>query len=551
MATSGCAPSVFGRARPAITRRPFAGNRLSIQHLLRQGQSMSRGWQSRHPLAVARRATRRRLEGDNEAGFTLIELIVTVAILPIVVGGISVALLSVFSLQGSVSNRISNSNDSLLASAYFNKDVQSAENMTASSTVSCGPTPAVPAQTQLLGLEWGANTSAPSGYDTVVSYVSVAGTNPQTNVTKYQMLRQLCTYSAGATLNLTSTIKVANDVGTTPVLTITGANNADITNSFKPTSTNPSGWTSAQGVTGVTFKITPSSESTGAPGTQDTYSLTGLPGESTSQSSASNLSNPTGPGCGFATTGFYANKLCFADFAGLTNIPLQSSGTCQSVSRPIANTPYTLSFCIAVSPANLVPANIPTFYNPQGDNSEAFLGNNGFYTGIPGQPALYQTSGGVTTVYITNVQVLDAAGQPATGWTLVTGDAESTDSGEWMVFQSNLNWSVLPNNGVAANPWGNACYDTNYSGNNGALQYTGAMPPSDTTVANNTAALNVNATTFATGVSSILCASSIQLNKTGTMMLQAQEPTGVSAAQTLTVSMRGAGLEGMFLGVLV
>jgi prepilin-type N-terminal cleavage/methylation domain-containing protein len=512
---------------------------------------MNGRWQSLHPVAVVRRATRRRIEGNDEGGFTLIELIVTVAILPIVVGGISVALISVFSLQGTVSNRVSNSNDSLLASAYFNKDIQSAENMTTSSTISCGPTPANSAQTQLLGLQWGANTSAPNGYDTVVSYASTSVTNPQNNVTTYQMWRQVCNYTAGATLNLTSMIKVANDIGSAPVLTITGANNADITNSFAPTVTNPTGWTSAQGVTGVTFKITPSTENTGGPGSQFSYSVTGLPGESTSQSSASNLTNPTGPGCGFATTGFYANKLCFADFAGLTNIPLQSSGTCQSVSRPIANTPYTLNFCIAVSPANVQPATIPTFYNPQGDNSEAFLGNNGFYTGIPGDPALYQTSGGVTTVYITNVQVLDAAGQPATGWTLVTGDAESTDSGEWMVFQSNLNWSVLPNNGVAANPWGNACYDTNYSGNNGALQYTGAMPPSDATVASSTAALSINSTTFATGASSILCASSIQLNKTGTMMLQAQEPTGSSAAQTLTVSMRGTGLEAMFLGVLV
>ena len=221
------------------------------------------------------------------------------------------------------------------------------------------------------------------------------------------------------------------------------------------------------------------------------------------------------------------------------------------MTRPIANTPYSLTFCISVSQNNVVPAPIPTYYSPQGDNSEAFLGNNGFYTGIAGNPALYQTSGGVTTVYITNIQVLDAAGQPATGWTLVTGDAESTDSGEWMAFQSNLNWSVLPNNGVAANPWGNACYDTNYGGTNGALTYTGPYPASDATVAADTAPLTVNAATFATGVSSILCASSIQLNKTGTMMLQAQEPTGSSAAQTLTVSMRGAGLEAMFLGVLV
>ena len=146
--------------------------------------------------------------------------------------------------------------------------------------------------------------------------------------------------------------------------------------------------------------------------------------------------------------------------------------------------------------------------------------------------------------------MLDAGGHPATGWTLVTGDAESTDAGEWIAFQSNLNWSVLPNSG-ASNLWGNACYDTADPNNNGALQYTGPYPATDTTVTTNIAALSVNTTTFATGVSSIVCESSTQLNKTGTMMLQAQEPTGSSAAQTLTVSMRGAGLQAMFFGVLL
>jgi prepilin-type N-terminal cleavage/methylation domain-containing protein len=505
-----------------------------------------------HPIARARRATRRRLEGDTEAGFTLIELIVTVAILPIVVGGISVALISIFSLQGSVNNRVSDSNDSLFASVYFNRDVQSAEQMTTATAVACGPNPAPtnPAQTQLLALEWGANTTAPTGYDTVVSYVSVPVVDPQTNKTNYQLIRQVCNYTTGSTLTLTATTTVAKDIGSAPVLTITGANNADITSTFAPTPTNPSGWTSAQGVTGVTFKIT-------EPGSQYTYSLTGLPGESTSQGSASSLGTPSGPSCGFAGTGagFYAGTLCFVDFTGVTNIPLQSSGTCQTVTRPIASTPYSLTFCISISRNNVVPAPIPTYYDPSGDHSEAFLGNNGFYTGIPGNPALYQTSGGATptTVYLTQIQVLDAAGQAATGWTLVTGDAESTDANEWMVFQSNLNWSILPNNGVATNPWGNACYDTNYPQNNGALQYKGTIPPdpTDATVASNTAPLTIDPTTFATGVSSILCASSTQLNKTGTMMLQAQEPAGSHAAQSLTVSMRGAGLEAMFVGVRV
>jgi hypothetical protein len=63
--------------------------------------------------------------------------------------------------------------------------------------------------------------------------------------------------------------------------------------------------------------------------------------------------------------------------------------------------------------------------------------------------------------------------------------------------------------------------------------------------------LTINTSTYATGVTSILCESNQQLNKTGTLMLQAREPTGSSAAQSVSVTMQGAGLEGLFLGVLL
>ena len=71
-----------------------------------------------HPVATARHATRQRVDGNDEAGFTLIELIIVVAILPIVVGGITVALISVLSLQSSVADRLTGSGD---ASGDFGK----------------------------------------------------------------------------------------------------------------------------------------------------------------------------------------------------------------------------------------------------------------------------------------------------------------------------------------------------------------------------------------------------------------------------------------------
>jgi len=500
-----------------------------------------------HPVTVARRATRQRVTGNDEAGFTLIELLIVVVILPIVIGGIAAALLSVFGLQDQTQNRIGASDDAQVGSANFNKDVQSAVQLTSMKTPGCGAA----TQDQLLGLEWGANTAAPGGYDTVVSYVLIPGATPTSNL----LVRQECAFGTSTTPSATLTI--SRNAGNPPS-TCSGAGSPGlcITPSNIQTLSQTS-WEPAQGVTNVTLTITENEGQNGATADTYTYALVGLPGESTSTGAASSVPPPVPPGCSFANvgTGTYANQLCFADFsygnpAGWT----PPVGTCQTMSLPIKNTPDTLSFCIRESTAgDTAPNIIPTYYSPSGDDSEAFLGNNGFYTGIPGEPALYQqNSGAIDTIYLTNIQVKNFVGQVATGWTLVTGDAESTDSGEWMVFQSNLDWSVLYNNG-SSDPYGNSCYDANDANNVGFLQYLPTTPPTTNgpIPATSKASLPVAPSTFPqTGATSVLCESSIQLNKTGSLMVEAQQGASTTP-QTLTVTMKGAGLEAMFLGVLL
>jgi hypothetical protein len=233
---------------------------------------------------------------------------------------------------------------------------------------------------------------------------------------------------------------------------------------------------------------------------------------------------------------------------------------------------------------------LPTYGTDATFGSEAFLGNNGFYTGVPGDPALYQlqvtgppravvsgggNSGGehqMSVIHIINFQVFDAVGDPATGWGLVTGDAESTDSGEWTVYQDNtvinsqnLTWSVLPNYG-ASNPFGNACYDsadtntttTPSTGGYGFMQYTGANG-AGLSAGNAIPAADKTQLTIgnlpATGATSVICETNSadpHLNKTGTLMLQSQEPSNSSAAQSMTVYMNGEGYgQAMFLGVRI
>jgi len=199
----------------------------------------------------------------------------------------------------------------------------------------------------------------------------------------------------------------------------------------------------------------------------------------------------------------------------------------------IASTPFTLSFCISASPNSgamsqggrvgyddIAAVPLPTYASPP--TSEAFLGNNGFYTGVPGNAGLYTINQGSTaTVNITNIQVLNSNGVAATSWELVTGDAESTDTSESITWTSNQNLSLLPNS--PNSPIGNACDSTG--------QYA---PP----------AYNPNALT-GVGTKTVACNATASRDHTGTTMLEATTPS------SLTVTLNGTGLQAMFLGVLV
>ncbi len=74
-----------------------------------------------------------------DEGFTLIELIIVIAILPIVVGALAVGIVSVLTLQTKVSNRLTDSGDAEVVAAHFQNDMQSAALITTSNAPTSSP----------------------------------------------------------------------------------------------------------------------------------------------------------------------------------------------------------------------------------------------------------------------------------------------------------------------------------------------------------------------------------------------------------------------------
>jgi len=460
---------------------------------------------------------------SHEAGFTLIELVIVTAVLPLIVGGLSVGLLSVFSLQSSVSNRLADTGDSQVVSSNFENDVQSAAQITTVSNLGysgndqCGPNTEV----QLMGLEWNPFVSG-GGYQTIVSYAEVK------NGSTYSLVRQYC--SSGFSATPTSSTIISYNMPVACSATVT--TNCQSPPAILPASSSTAaltGWTSTQQVTGVQLEIS-EPNSTEANGSFS-YTLAAVPADSAQIiPTGSPITPATTTGCGFASpgTGTYASTLCLVDFSSLTgNNLLAAEQGCLEMSVPLPGG-STLYFCIGVTGTPVLPSPLPTWQN-------AFLGNScagssscatgtPFYTGIPGEPALYQTGSGLTTITIKGITVLNAQGLPATGWEAVGADAESTDQGESISWTANTPLTIMNNNETydsQTDPVGNAC-DGGSGGGSGLTEYNNNL----------------------TVTCAVPSAVSVGL-KTGTAMVWAATPN------IFTTTMVGGGLEAMAFGLLL
>lgn len=139
--------------------------------------------------------------------------------------------------------------------------------------------------------------------------------------------------------------------------------------------------------------------------------------------------------CGYATagTGTYASTLCWFNMTGYDATEARSAAG-QEMTVKIPNSTYTLSYTIhQLSNRPPAPSAFPTYQS-------AYLGRaaGGSYRGVPGLPALYQVPGNTNTeLSLTDIRVADLNGNPVTAFSMVGADAESTDTGESLVFTSD------------------------------------------------------------------------------------------------------------------
>ena len=557
----------------------------------------------------ARSLARRKLDrsGQGERGFTLIELLIVVTIIPLIIGALAAGLITVFSLQTSVSNRLGDSGDAEVVAASFTKDVQSASSITTDPTIT-SPTSNLPfcgSGTLLLGLEWG------SGKE-VVSTEAASYVEQQFGPTSWELVRNDCasgpwTTPTGSTVLSYDMLPPCPVTDTAAMCSSLHLQPAPIAYDGPTVIVTSTGLVSTSGMTSLQFPIL-------EPKSSYVYHLSAAPvgGASTSPT---NMGAPKGSGCGFAQagTGQYATTMCFI---GFTTAEIQAAfpnagNTCtstdpgqqgldMSVGVPGG---YVMSFCLTVVPGENQGATNPppvvAVSTPVGggtcgltqcdaghiSNGQGFLGNdnqvNGaatpFYSAIGCpvstptlqnnvvtssciDPAIFQTSsGGNDTVTLSNIVVNDPEGDLATGYEVITADAETIDPGGYIKWTSSLPaprplpFNLVPN--FSNSDLGNAC-------NNVPTADAGAGNPTGWSIDDGDATVQIGGTNYSgdltgLGSASVECTSNWQTTspylRTGTAMLGITPPTVNGGAEPVTISaqLQGEGYNAVAFGLLL
>jgi prepilin-type N-terminal cleavage/methylation domain-containing protein len=150
---------------------------------------------------------------DADAGFTMIELLVVLVIMPIVIGAIAAAIIISEQDSGVASSRLSDSASAQTISDYYVRDVQGAEYLTtnsaASSPVDVCVDSSASGRTLVLGLYRPATSSPASNLLSVGYWVTASGAN-------FRLVRYSCD-SSGA---MTSQVPITNDLTSPSQVTV-------------------------------------------------------------------------------------------------------------------------------------------------------------------------------------------------------------------------------------------------------------------------------------------------------------------------------------------
>lgn len=494
----------------------------------------------------------------------MIELLIVMVIVPVIVGALSYGLLSIFSLQTGVSNRLTDTEDAQVVAANFENDVQSAYNITTVNNIGsydCGPG----VGTQILGLELNEQGTGPGQIPTpgqIVSYVTVPGTGHSTSLERLD-----CTNVANLSNYGETTLAYDVTSASLPVVDPICAPAYQLGNSggYPPcTSSAALGWTPAFEFSQILLPVEEAK-------TNYTYTLVAAPAASTSDGNGgSPVGQSTTTSCNYAVAGAgtYAANLCFVDFTSLSEPgPLAAAsqaGGCLEMSANIGGN-NTLYFCLNISGVPVGPYPMPTYNqaflgNTNSQNTSGQLYNVPEYTGVTGEPALYtdpasgSANGGTTTLTFSNITVVTSAGQLATGWQIFSADAESTDTGEyleWTTSPASAHLTILSNGistdniDTSTDPVGNAC------ANGLGLFYVNYPSTTSYTYANNGGKYNQVVCEAEGGTTSpeipgpTIPSSDDSPSgwKTGAAMVTAGEPT------SLIVQMKANGLQAIAFGV--
>jgi len=382
----------------------------------------------------------------DDGGFSLLELLIVTAIMPLIMGALAVGIISIFKLQSGVANRLGDTADAQAVSSVYSRDASGALYVTTSSTQS--PQCSSGVGTALLSLNLNSSlaysVAQGTGLAPVISYVLVPSTgSPGVN----NLERLSCANESPSALSSPSVSILAYDVySAVPTITCVGPVGVTTTTNATSSCSNAlaaTTWMQTLSVSQIKFVVTERSAS------GFSYTLDASPINAGSSNGSNTLTASSASSSCVAplpNTGSLSSTMCLVDFSLLNNpsnlAQATQTGGCLNMSVSVGSS-STLFFCLNISGATVTPSVLPTY-------SQAFLGNSfclsnlggayansttclPFYSGITGLPAFYQNTlspgNYTTTLSFTQISLINnSTGLPATGWHILSADAESTDA---------------------------------------------------------------------------------------------------------------------------